>query len=190
MCSVRTSPIPSAPKSLAKRASATVSAFARTCIVRYSSDQDIKVLKAPVTLGTVVGTSPRRTSPVLPSMVSFCPFSTTMSPTLNFPATSSISKCPATNQSNLRFEVSQSFDQKSLVFKETLSCCPAPATQGRPMLRATTAAWLVMPPHVVRIPEQPSNSAVHSLSTCCFHVRTLASSALALVKGQAWPSAA
>src|ERR687889_516898 len=29
---------------------------------------------------------------------------------------------------------------------------PAPATQGRPMPRATTAAWLVMPPRVVRMP--------------------------------------
>ncbi len=29
---------------------------------------------------------------------------------------------------------------------------PAPATQGRPMPRATTAAWLVMPPRVVKIP--------------------------------------
>jgi hypothetical protein len=29
---------------------------------------------------------------------------------------------------------------------------PAPATQGRPMPRATTAAWLVMPPRAVRMP--------------------------------------
>ena len=29
---------------------------------------------------------------------------------------------------------------------------PAPATQGLPMPRATTAAWLVMPPRVVRMP--------------------------------------
>src|SRR5207248_2156195 len=29
---------------------------------------------------------------------------------------------------------------------------PAPETQGRPMPRATTAAWLVMPPRVVRMP--------------------------------------
>ena len=42
----------------------------------------------------------------------------------------------------------------------TLSCClcsstvsaPAPATQGIPMPRATTAAWLVMPPRDVRMP--------------------------------------
>ncbi len=29
---------------------------------------------------------------------------------------------------------------------------PAPATQGRPIPRATTAAWLVMPPRVVKMP--------------------------------------
>ena len=29
---------------------------------------------------------------------------------------------------------------------------PAPQTQGRPMPRATTAAWLVMPPRAVRMP--------------------------------------
>ena len=29
---------------------------------------------------------------------------------------------------------------------------PAPDTQGLPMPRATTAAWLVMPPRVVRMP--------------------------------------
>ncbi len=29
---------------------------------------------------------------------------------------------------------------------------PAPETQGRPMPRATTAAWLVMPPRAVRMP--------------------------------------
>ena len=29
---------------------------------------------------------------------------------------------------------------------------PAPDTQGRPMPRATTAAWLVMPPRAVKIP--------------------------------------
>ncbi len=29
---------------------------------------------------------------------------------------------------------------------------PAPQTQGLPMPRATTAAWLVMPPRAVRIP--------------------------------------
>ncbi len=29
---------------------------------------------------------------------------------------------------------------------------PAPVTQGMPMPRATTAAWLVMPPRVVRMP--------------------------------------
>ena len=29
---------------------------------------------------------------------------------------------------------------------------PAPETHGRPMPRATTAAWLVMPPRAVRMP--------------------------------------
>ena len=29
---------------------------------------------------------------------------------------------------------------------------PAPVTQGRPMPRATTAAWLVVPPRMVRTP--------------------------------------
>ncbi|MCY1561883.1 hypothetical protein D9M68_992000 [compost metagenome] len=33
-----------------------------------------------------------------------------------------------------------------------IAISPAPETQGRPMPRATTAAWLVMPPRAVTMP--------------------------------------
>mmetsp|Transcript_21844 Transcript_21844/g.51919 ORF Transcript_21844/g.51919 Transcript_21844/m.51919 type:complete len:211 (+) Transcript_21844:870-1502(+) len=69
MCSVRTKPMPSQPNSFAWRASAGVSALARTCMVRNSSAQDMTVPKAPESCGGTVGTSPSITSPVTPSMV-------------------------------------------------------------------------------------------------------------------------
>ena len=40
-------------------------------------------------------------------------------------------------------------------FNRPLNIEPAPETHGRPMPRATTAAWLVMPPRAVTMPRAP-----------------------------------
>ena len=48
------------------------------------------------------------------------------------------------------------------LFQKPKTKGPAPATHGRPMLRATTAAWLVMPPRVVSTPvEIAANDVFH-----------------------------
>ena len=43
-------------------------------------------------------------------------------------------------------------DRTSVSRSRSMTTAEAPTTQGRPMPRATTAAWLVMPPRVVRMP--------------------------------------
>ena len=40
----------------------------------------------------------------------------------------------------------------SVPFAASILSAPAPETHGRPMPRATTAAWLVIPPRAVRMP--------------------------------------
>ena len=69
MCSVRDSPMPSAPKPRAACASAGVSALARTFSLRSESAQPISVAKSPESCGWIVGTSPSITSPVEPLIV-------------------------------------------------------------------------------------------------------------------------
>ena len=59
MCSVRQSPIPSAPNSRAFSASRGMSAFARTFMVRYSSAQVMNSSNSPERLGSMVGAWPR-----------------------------------------------------------------------------------------------------------------------------------
>ena len=74
MCSVRQSPIPSAPKSRATCASWGVSAFARTRIRRFLSAQTISLAKSPESSGCNVGTAPKKTRPAAPSTVTTSPF--------------------------------------------------------------------------------------------------------------------
>ena len=68
MCSVRHSPMPSAPKSRARWASLGVSALVRTPRVRYLSAQRITLAKSPESSGSRVGIEPAITSPVDPSI--------------------------------------------------------------------------------------------------------------------------
>ena len=69
ICSVRLSPMPSAPKRIAVSASDGVSALVRTPMVRISSTQSISVPKSPDSSGSMVGMRPIMTSPAAPSMV-------------------------------------------------------------------------------------------------------------------------
>ena len=70
MCSVRHSPMPSAPNSRAFCASCGVSALVRTFSRRNLSARLMSFLKFLSGSGSCVGTSPSSTSPVLPSMLS------------------------------------------------------------------------------------------------------------------------
>ena len=126
MCSVRHSPIPSAPKARATRASRGVSALARTLSRRTASAQDMKTPNAPVIAGAISGAFPRITSPVVPFSEMKSPSRTTLPPTMN------------------RFVVSST------------SIASHPATHVFPIWRATTAAWDVIPPFAVRIPRATS----------------------------------
>ncbi|MNS58099.1 hypothetical protein D3C72_910060 [compost metagenome] len=122
MCSVRHNPTPSAPKPRALAESSGVSALVRTPSVRNSSAQSINCWNSPESSGSIMGTSPWMTSPVPPLMLRMSP---------------SLSTRPATRSSLARRSTSMS---------------SVPATQGLPMPRATTAAWLVMPPRLVSTP--------------------------------------
>ena len=77
MCSVRHSPIPSAPNSRATFASLGVSAFARTPSLRTASAHDRNFLKYDGISGSTVGTRPSITSPADPSSVMYSPRRTT-----------------------------------------------------------------------------------------------------------------
>ena len=74
MCSVRQSPIPSAPNLTAARASAGVSALARTLSLRAASAHFISVANSPASSGSRIATLPASTCPVEPSMVIVSPF--------------------------------------------------------------------------------------------------------------------
>eukprot|EP00438_Fugacium_kawagutii_P021522 Skav233407 [mRNA] locus=scaffold892:131837:132854:+ [translate_table: standard] len=86
MCSVRTRPMPSAPNSFACRASAGVSALARTFMSRTSSAHCMMVPKDPESCGGTVGTSPTITSPLAPSIVKIWPSVTVTEPTVSLAA--------------------------------------------------------------------------------------------------------
>ena len=73
ICSVRQRPMPSAPKRFAVRASAGVSALARTPILRALSAHCMRMAKSPDSSGWMVATDPSMTSPVAPSMVMVSP---------------------------------------------------------------------------------------------------------------------
>ena len=80
MCSVRQSPMPSAPNLTATRASAGVSALARTPSLRTLSAQPISVPNSPDSAGSIIGTRPASTWPVEPSMVMISPRLSTVLP--------------------------------------------------------------------------------------------------------------
>ena len=122
MCSVRTSPIPSAPKSRAFRASSGVSALARTPSVRRSSAHARNSLNSPPSSGWSVFTASRSTSPVEPSTEITSP--------------SRIVRPPASNARRSSSTITS----------------PAPTTQHLPMPTATTAACDVRPPREVTMP--------------------------------------
>ena len=84
MCSVRQSPMPSAPKRLAVSASNGVSALARTRKRRTLSAQPINVEKSPESCGSTMGTEPMKTSPVAPSSVRIWPASMRTPPALRY----------------------------------------------------------------------------------------------------------
>src|SRR5271157_5975300 len=117
MCSVRQSPMPSAPNARACNASRGMSALARTPMRRNGSAQPMNFCSSGSSgrAGTVLSL-PLITRPVLPS-------SEIQSP--------SFSVLPLTR-------ISRAFSSTSI--------SPAPATQHLPIPRVTTAAWLVMPP--------------------------------------------
>ena len=104
-----------------------------------------------------VGTRPSNTSPLAPSMVMTSPARQV------FPATDMVPS-----------------------FTSILSA-PAPQTQGLPMPRATTAAWLVMPPRAVRTPSAATmpwmSSGLVSLRTR-MHVVAVALQPLRLLGGE------
>ena len=127
MCWVRHSPIPSAPKSRATRASRGVSALARTFSRRTASPHDRTIAEGGrSSWERISGTFPRITSPV-------APFSVISSPSRR-------SRPPA---------------MKRFVASST-SIDSHPVTHVFPIWRATTAAWEVIPPFAVRIPRAAS----------------------------------
>ena len=86
MCSVRQSPMPSAPKRTAARASAGVSALARTPSWRTLSAQPISVANSPDSCGSIMSTLPASTWPVEPSTVMKSPFLNVWLPAVMVPA--------------------------------------------------------------------------------------------------------
>ena len=123
MCSLRQRPRPSTRNSRAMRASAGVSALARTPRSRAASAQSRSSEKAPPSSGGIMAGAPAITSPRVPSTVISAP-SRRMRPSGVISARAAVSM------------------RSSL----------APTTQGRPRPRAITAAWLDMPPRTVSTP--------------------------------------
>ena len=147
MCSVRHSPMPSAPKRRATSASWGRSAFVRTFSRRNSSAQPRMTSNGPVGSGVITGTAPTTTSPVVPLIEITSPSCTITPFTSNTP--------PPTS----------------------MSSAAAPHTAGLPMPRATTAAWLTSPPREVRMPSaaiMPWRSSGRGLGPHQDHVLALA----------------
>ncbi|MNI28555.1 hypothetical protein D3C73_823350 [compost metagenome] len=122
ICSVRHSPIPSAPKLLALTASSGVSALVKTLSPRNSSAHCSNSLSSVLISGSLSVTPPEITRPVDPSSVIQSPSRTITPPAVKSSASSSI---------------------------RTSS---QPHTHDLPIPRATTAAWLVIPPRLVSTP--------------------------------------
>ena len=124
ICSVRHSPMPSAPNSRAVRQSSGVSALARTFRRRTSSAQTISVPKSPDQFG-LHGR--------------------------HLAGHHLAGRAVDGDACRLRV-TSRPPTRITLRLARRSTSVPAPETQGRPMPRATTAAWLVMPPRAVRMP--------------------------------------
>ena len=122
MCSVRQSPIPSAPNSRALAASSGLSAFVRTLSRRIPSAHSSTAEKSSLICGGTSGTEPTITSPVPPSIVIVSP---------------SFSSWPGS---------------RAVFARTSTCSASQPVTQGVPIPRATTAACEVRPPCAVRIP--------------------------------------
>ncbi len=122
MCSVRHSPMPSAPRLRARLASSGVSALARIPSRRRSSAHPSTVSKLASTWASTSGTSSIVTQPFVPSIAIRSPSWMTVPLTLIV------------------------FDLTSIVSAST------PTTAGRPMPRATSAACEAFPPSEVRMP--------------------------------------
>ncbi len=134
MCSVRHSPMPSAPNSSARRASSGVSALARTPRVRSSSAHPSTVSNCSLIAASTSGTSSVVTAPLDPSIAIRSPSWSTV------PFTRTSPPC------------------------RSISSSAAPVTAGRPIPRATSAACEALPPSEVRIPAAASNPATSSAS--------------------------
>ena len=122
MCSVRQRPMPSAPNSRALAASSGVSALVRTPSVRSSSAQPSTVSNSALTSGSSSGTSSVVTTPAVPSIA------------IRSPSPSCV---PFT---------------RTVFAARSISSADAPDTHGLPIPRATSAAWLALPPSEVRMP--------------------------------------
>ena len=110
MCSVRQSPIPSAPNSRALAASGGLSAFVRTFSRRIPSAHSSTAEKSSLICGGTSGTAPTITSPVPPSIVIVSP---------------SFSSWPGS---------------RAVFARSSTCSASQPVTQGVPIPRATTAA--------------------------------------------------
>ena len=83
MCSVRQRPMPSAPKSRARRASSGVSAFVRTFSTRALSAQSSTRMRYGLNgSGCVTGAAPANTWPLVPSMVMTSPTASVVLPSV------------------------------------------------------------------------------------------------------------
>mmetsp|Transcript_2482 Transcript_2482/g.3527 ORF Transcript_2482/g.3527 Transcript_2482/m.3527 type:complete len:329 (-) Transcript_2482:1398-2384(-) len=122
MCSVRTSPIPCAPLRRASAASSGVSALVNTIMFRRSSTHPMNVPRSPLIVGGASASRPSMISPVLPLSEIQSPARHVLPPSV------------------IVFALSSTASSEH------------PQTQVLPHPRATTAAWLVMPPRCVRMP--------------------------------------
>ena len=166
MCSVRHSPMPSAPKPRDSSASSGLSALARTPSVRNSSAHSRMVSRSPVISGSTSSTAPSTTEPVVPSMEIMSPSLMTMS-------------VPTT---------------LACFFSASMRSASTPQTHGAPMPRAMTAACDVLPPCEVRMPSaaiMPARSSGFVSQRTSTHLRPASATATAsAAENTASPTAA
>mmetsp|Transcript_29085 Transcript_29085/g.81398 ORF Transcript_29085/g.81398 Transcript_29085/m.81398 type:complete len:301 (+) Transcript_29085:1433-2335(+) len=164
MCSVRQRPTPLAPNLRAAAASWGVSALALTPSPLKSCSSSRKPSKARSTAAAWRGTRPRTTSPVVPLIE-------IQSPSFRVRPARATSPAPSLTAISAR-----------------------PQTQGFPHPRATTAAWLVIPPQAVRMPSlaciPPTSSALVSWRTRITCLSCWLHAAAAGAENTIWPTAA
>ena len=157
MCSVLQRPIPSAPNSIALRASSGLSAFVLILRLLIPSAHDMITPKSPDRFGSTVWISPSYTFP-------------------SYPSSEIISPSPKT----LSFVLSSFLSSETMISEQ-------PATQHLPICLATTAACDVTPPFAVSIPPAaiiPARSSgdVVSLTSMAFSPFFTAASASRALK--------